>query len=174
MLLKAAIAELGAVADAVDGAQMEAACQAIVRAQGVMLYGCGREGVMLRAFAMRLHHLGLRVCMQGDMTAFPLRVGDLFLCAAGPGHLPTVDALIGVARAAGARAFLVTAQRGSGDRLVIPAQTMADDVGGASVLPMGSLFEGALFLVCEVIVLRLAVLLGQDMPAMRARHTNME
>jgi 6-phospho-3-hexuloisomerase len=174
MMLKAAIAELGAVADAVDGAQMEAACQAIVRAQGVMLYGCGREGVMLRAFAMRLHHLGLRVCMQGDMTAFPLGVGDLFLCAAGPGYLPTVDALIGVARAAGARAFLVTAQRGSGDRLVIPAQTMADDVGGASVLPMGSLFEGALFLVCEVMVLRLAVLLGQDMPAMRARHTNME
>jgi 6-phospho-3-hexuloisomerase len=174
MMLKAAIAELGAVADAVDGAQMEAACQAIVRAQGVMLYGCGREGVMLRAFAMRLHHLGLRVCMQGDMTAFPLGVGDLFLCAAGPGHLPTVDALIGVARAAGARAFLVTAQRGSGDRLVIPAQTMADDVGAASVLPMGSLFEGALFLVCEVMVLRLAVLLGQDMPAMRARHTNME
>jgi 6-phospho-3-hexuloisomerase len=174
MMLKAAIAELGAVADAVDAGQVEAACQAIAGAQGVMLYGCGREGVMLRAFAMRLHHLGLRVCMQGDMTAFPLGVGDLFLCAAGPGHLPTVDALMGVARAAGARVFLVTAQRGSGDRLVIPAQTMADDVGGASVLPMGSLFEGALFLVCEIMVLRLAVLLGQSMPMMRARHTNME
>jgi 6-phospho-3-hexuloisomerase len=174
-MLKAAIAELGAVADAVDSAQVEAACQAIAGAQGVMLYGCGREGVMLRAFAMRLHHLGLRVCMQGDMTAFPLGVGDLFLCAAGPGHLPTVDVLMGVARAAGARVLLVTAQpAGADDVLVIPAQTMADDVGGASVLPMGSLFEGALFLVCEVIVLRLAVLLGQDMPAMRARHTNME
>jgi 6-phospho-3-hexuloisomerase len=174
MMLKAAIAELGVVADAVDSAQMEAACQAIAGAGGVMLYGCGREGVMLRAFAMRLHHLGLRVCMQGDMTAFPLGVGDLFLCAAGPGSLPTVDALIGVAQGAGARVLLLTAQTGAGDRLVIPAQTMADDVGGGSVLPMGSLFEGALFVVCEVMVLRLAVLLGQDMPAMRARHTNME
>jgi 6-phospho-3-hexuloisomerase len=47
-------------------------------------------------------------------------------------------------------------------------------VGGASVLPMGSLFEGALFLVCEVMVLRLAEILGQTMPMMRARHTNME
>ena len=37
-----------------------------------MLYGCGREGLMMRALAMRLHHLGRVVCMQGDMTAFPL------------------------------------------------------------------------------------------------------
>ena len=42
------------------------------------------------------------------------------------------------------------------DLLVIPAQTMARDIGGASVLPMGSLFEGAMFLVFEVLVLRAA------------------
>jgi 6-phospho-3-hexuloisomerase len=180
MMLKAAIAELGQVADAMDAAQVEAACQAIAGAKRIMVFGCGREGVMLRAFAMRLHHLGLRVCMQGDMTAFPLGAGDLFLCAAGPGDLPTVDALVAVAKAAGAKVLMVTAQPGAAGParadalLVIPAQTMANDVGGASVLPMGSLFEGALFLVCEVMVLRLAVLLGQDMAAMRARHTNME
>ena len=179
-MLKQAIAELGVVAQAVDAAQIETACQAIAGAGGVMLYGCGREGVMLRAFAMRLHHLGLRVCLQGDMTAFPVGVGDLFLCAAGPGDLPTVDALVGVARAAGARVLMVTAEplRAGPARadhlLVIPAQTMANDVAGASVLPMGSIFEGALFVVCEVMVLRLAEMLEQDMAMMRARHTNME
>ena len=94
-MLTQAIAELGQVAAAMDAAQIEAACQTIAGAGGVMVFGCGREGVMLRAFAMRLHHLGLRVCMQGDMTAFPLGTGDLFLCAAGPGDLPTVDALYG-------------------------------------------------------------------------------
>lgn len=176
-MLQRAIAELGQVAGRVDAAQLEAACQAIAGAGGVMLFGCGREGVMLRAFAMRLHHLGLRVCVQGDMTAFPLGVGDLFFCAAGPGHLPTVDALAGVARAAGARVTMVTAQRDAGGAdalLVIPAQTMADDVGGASVLPMGSLFEGAMFVLCEVMVLRLADILRQSPAMMRGRHTNME
>ena len=51
---------------------------------------------------------------------------------------------------------------------------MARDVGGASVLPMGSLFEGAMFLVFEVLVLRLRDVLGETAESMRARHTNME
>ena len=60
------------------------------------------------------------------------------------------------------------------DLLVIPAQTMARDIGGVSVLPMGSLFEGAMFLVFEVLVLRLRDGLGETAATMRARHTNME
>ncbi len=85
----------------------------------------------------------------------------------GPGALSTASALCGVARAAGARVLVVTAEPEGAtaamadDLLVIPAQTMARDVGGASVLPMGSLFEGAMFLVFEVLVLRLREALGE-------------
>ncbi len=39
---------------------------------------------------------------------------------------------------------------------------------------MGSVFEGALFLVFEVMVLKLKDLTGQSTVAMRSRHTNME
>ncbi len=145
-----------------------------------MLYGCGREGLMMRALAMRLHHLGLVVCMQGDMNAFPLGEGDLFLCAAGPGELPTASVLCRVANESGARVLVVTAEpdgataRLADELLVIPAQTMASDIGGSSVLPMGSLFEGAMFLVFEVLVLRLREACGETAETMRARHTNME
>jgi len=53
---------------------------------------------------------------------------------------------------------------------------MADDQGPGktSVLPMGSVFEGALFLLFEVMVLRLKAMLDVPAEAMRARHTNME
>jgi 6-phospho-3-hexuloisomerase len=53
---------------------------------------------------------------------------------------------------------------------------MARDTGpGArSVLPMGSVYEGALFLLFEVMVLRLRDILGATPEAMRARHTNLE
>jgi 6-phospho-3-hexuloisomerase len=118
--------------------------------------------------------------MQGDMAAPPLGKGDLFLCSAGPGELSTVTALMGVAQRDGARVLMITAEperpspRLADQLLVIPAQTMARDRGGASTLPMGSLFEGSMFLVFEVMVLRLAVILGQPPEAMRARHTNME
>ena len=180
MTLADAASELSAVMARMDDSALDAAVEAIRHAGRVMLYGCGREGLMMRALAMRLHHLGLDVVMQGDMTAFPLGPGDLFLCAAGPGELATASALCGVARSAGARVLVVTADPTGGtaalahDLLVIPAQTMASDAGGESVLPMGSLFEGAMFLVFEALVLRLRDALGETAESMRARHTNIE
>ena len=53
---------------------------------------------------------------------------------------------------------------------------MANDQGGEalSVLPMGSLFEGALLVLFEMIVLQLSDMLDVDSAQMRTRHTNME
>lgn len=178
--MQGALAELAAVADRMDSAAVEAACARILGARRVMLYGCGREGLMMRSLAMRLYHLGVVVSMQGDLTAPPLGPNDLFFAACGPGDLATVTALAGVARAAGAGVLMVTAEVAgpslalADQVLLIPAQTMARDVGGASVLPMGSLFEGAMFLVFEIMVLRLRDLKGEAAEDMRARHTNME
>jgi len=94
----------------------------------------------------------------------------------------TVLTLMKIAHAARAKNLLVTAQpRASAADLadfvlVIPAQTMADDQGAqqTSVLPMGSVFEGALFLLFEIMVLKLKDMLGVSSEAMRARHSNME
>ncbi len=178
--MREAASELAEVAKRIDDSALEPAAAAIVGARRIMLFGCGREGLMMRALAMRLHHLGLEVCMQGDVTAFPLGPGDLFLCAAGPGELATASALCRVANESGARVLVVTAEpdgataRLADELLVVPAQTMASDIGGSSVLPMGSLFEGAMFLLFEVLTLRLRETIGETPASMRARHTNME
>ena len=180
MSIGTAMAELAEAASRVDESTLEPVVRAICSARRTMLYGCGREGLMMRALAMRLHHLGLEVCMQGDMTAFPLGPQDLFLCSAGPGSLSTASALCRIARAADARVLVVTAEPEgetstlADELLVIPAQTMARDVGNPSVLPMGSLFEGAMFVVFEVLVLRVRDALGETADSMRERHTNME
>jgi 6-phospho-3-hexuloisomerase len=108
--------------------------------------------------------------------------GDLFLVTCGPGEISTAMALMGVARAAGATILLITAQPGGRAAaladfvLHLPAQTMADDQGPArsSVLPMGSLYEGALFVLCEVMVLKLIEHLQISAETMRANHTNLE
>jgi 6-phospho-3-hexuloisomerase len=166
----------------VDPAALAALGAEIAAAGCIVLHGAGREGLMMRALAMRLYHLGLNAHVAGDMTTPPVGVGDLLLVSAGPGDLATVTALVGVAQAAGARTACVTAQpQGSVpqacDRvLVIPAQTMANDQGdvAGSVLPMGSVFEGAQFLVFEMLILSLRDYLGATPGDMRARHTNLE
>lgn len=146
----------------------------------VFVYGVGREGLMMKGLVMRLFHLGLRAYCVGDMTTPPISVSDLLLLSAGPGAFSTVEALASVARSAGARVLLLTAQPdGPASRLAhvvahLPAQTMANDTASSSLLPMGSLYEGALFVLFEMVVLKLGDALGVTPDAMRARHTNLE
>jgi 6-phospho-3-hexuloisomerase len=52
---------------------------------------------------------------------------------------------------------------------------MADDLAAAnSVLPMGSLYEGAQYVLFEIMILKLRDRLGVTAEAMRANHTNLE
>ena len=177
-----ALAELQNVLDAVNQADVEKACARIAKAGKIVLYGCGREGLQMRGLAMRLYHLGLNATMVGDMSTPPLGQGDLFFVSAGPGELSTVSALMKVARRDGAEVLFLTATEDAqaatlADQvLLIPAQTMANDqdVTARSVLPMGSVYEGALFVLFEMLVLRLRDQLGATPEEMRARHTNME
>src|ERR1700722_19419108 len=148
--------------------------EAIVGAKRIVVFGCGREGLQMRGFAMRLFHMGRDVSVWGDMTTPPVGPGD-------PGQLATAQVLVDIARAAGARTALVTAQA-SGELTqrvdivtVIPAQTMADDRGPSlSVLPMGSLFETAQMIFFELVILKLRPRFRETSETMRARHTNLE
>ncbi|XP_057826518.2 uncharacterized protein LOC131038189 [Cryptomeria japonica] len=148
----------------------------------VVVHGVGREGLMMKGFAMRLFHLGLNTACVGDMTAPHVGPGDLLIASAGPGGFGSVNAIIARAKQDGARVLLLTAQPGgSAARLadvvaVVPAQTMAHDAGKtcASVLPMGSLYEGGLFLFFEMAILALAPALKQTAETMSSRHTNLE
>jgi 6-phospho-3-hexuloisomerase len=179
---KTALSELSSVLEGVDSSAVHAACELIVQARRILLYGCGREGLQMRGLAMRLYHLGCHAGMVGDMNAPPLEQGDLFVVTAGPGELSTVTALVKVAQRDGARILFLTATpdaeaaRLADHVLLIPAQTMASDQLGVarSVLPMGSIYEGALFVLFEMMVLQLRDMMAVDPDRMRARHTNME
>lgn len=176
----AALAEIGAAVAAIDAREAEALAAAILSARRIVVHGAGREGLMMRALAMRLAHLGCDAHVAGDATVPPVGPGDLVLVAAGPGDLPTVEALVLRAAVAGARTACVTARPagavpGRSDMLlVIPARTMAEDRARPGLLPMGSVFEGAMFVAFELLVLRLRDLLGETAETMRARHTNLE
>ena len=156
-------------------------CDEIMSARRIASYGVGREGLMMRALCMRLMHLGLDAHVVGDMTVPPVAAGDLLLVSAGPGAFSTVLGLMGVARDAGARTLVITAQPGgeaarrADVTIHLPAQTMADDQAPqTSVLPMGSLFEAAQLIFFDLISILLRERMGQTPDQMRARHTNLE
>jgi len=129
---------------------------------------------------MRLFHAGLDVHYVGEMTCPALGAGDLLVLSCGPGRISMVEALVRVAKRDGVRLLYVTAQPDSppadqADRTIhITAQTMADDRQSAAVLPMGSAYEIALFVLVDLITNRVRLRRTESVAELRARHTNLE
>lgn len=180
-LAAAALKDLEVVFKAMPEDALDGLIEEIVKAKRIVVFGLGREGLQMRGFAMRLFHMGRNIAVWGDMTTPEVGPGDLFVVSAGPGDLTTARALADIAKRAGARTALVTAQPGGelAKRVdvvtVIPAQTMADDRGAKlSVLPMGSLFEVSQMIAFELAILKMRARFHETAETMRARHTNLE
>jgi 6-phospho-3-hexuloisomerase len=175
------IRDLSGAVERIDDRDVDRVVSCIANARHVSVFGCGREGLQIRGFAMRLFHLGRSVSVVGDMTTPAISKGDLLLVTAGPGMHSTALALVGAAKTAGAQVLTITAEpkgpvpRMSDETLVLPAQTMANDHGeNVSILPMGSVYEGALFVLFEVIIIKLKTSLKVTDEVMRSNHTNLE
>jgi 6-phospho-3-hexuloisomerase len=176
-----ALSELGVVLSALPDHAADSLVEAITKARRIVVYGCGREGLALKGFAMRLFHLGLDVHVLADMTVPHLGSGDLLIVTCGTGHLPSGETFMQIAKKDGARTAVITSQpTGSTPAMadadtVLPAQTKANDqTGTPSVLPMGSLFEIAETIFFELVILKVRDALGETSETMRARHTNLE
>jgi 6-phospho-3-hexuloisomerase len=164
----------------VDEAEVEAVLGAILRAGKVFVYGAGRSGYMMQAFAMRLGHLGLRAWVVGDTTTPAIGPGDLLIVGTGSGQTRTTLAILEAAAARGARTACITAHAGSPVAqaseivVVLPSPVTKVDTVHPSRQPPGSLFEQCLLVVCDGLVMRLMDRLGTTEEEMRARHTKLE
>jgi 6-phospho-3-hexuloisomerase len=177
----AVLAELRDSMKHVDSVAFHELTTALLAAPRVFLHGLGREGLQMKGLAMRLFHLGLDAHVVGEMTTPAIGKGDVLFVSSGPGDFGSIRSLIAIAREAGARIAVVTAATGSETTrnadlaLVLPAQTMADDLTKrSSQLPMGSLFEVAMMLSFELLALHVRDLKGETSETMRKRHTNLE
>ena len=82
----------------------------IAKARRILVYGVGRNGLVLQSFAMRLMHLGLDGYFVGQLSTPPIGTGDLLFTALALGRLPTGEAIVNSAKAAGARIVVISAR----------------------------------------------------------------
>ncbi len=181
-MYQGALDELSSVFKKIDEDKVNEAIEIISSSNKIVVFAGGREKLQIMGFAMRLFHMGLNIAVEGDMTTPPVGKGDLLIVSVGTGYISTALALMEVAKKSGASILMITAQPSGRCSefadfiLKLPAQTMADDQGErkSSVLPMGSLFEGSLFILFEIMVLKLIDKLKIDSEFMRSNHTNLE
>lgn len=156
--------------------------QSIRGAARIYVAGKGRSGLYMRAFAMRLMHLGLAVHVVDDVTTPGICEGDLLIIGSGSGATASLVNYAEKAKKAGAYVVLITAAKTSpvgnlADRVVhisAPSpKTAAPDVK-ASIQPMANLFEQALGLLLDIVTIQLMDDLNMTSEQMFARHANLE
>ncbi len=149
----------------------------------IFFIGVGREGMVTKAFAMRLMHMGKEVHWIWDDTTPAITSQDLMVATLGDGEIGHIHYVCERAKAAGAYLYVVTGSPSGrtaqilADRvLFIPAKVYRgkDDVV-ESFQPMGNLFEQSLLILFDIVIM---LIVDADdnisFSKMAKRHRNVE
>ena len=181
-LVNSILAEVSTALGSVNEEAVLALERSILQAPRIFVAGTGRSGLCLRAFAMRLMHLGLAAYVVGEATTPSITAADLLLIGSGSGRTASVVQCAARAKAVQARVALITASRQSpigelADQIVeveAPTPKAGRTAQSFSIQPMGTLFEQTLGILLDVIVLQLMNEMGISSEQMFARHANLE
>jgi len=173
--------EMGRMLDQVPLEGAERLAEEVLKADRVYVAGGGRSGLMARAFAMRLMHLGLTSYAVGETTTPAIRSGDLLLACSASGETHVTVLVSRVAQEAGARVFAITAipdspmARLADETIVIPAPSKrVARWSERSVQYGGSLFEQALLVLLDAVSAEIGRRLGKRPQDLDSRHANLE
>lgn len=173
-----AVEDLAAVLRRLKVREVEAFEKAILASRRVFVTGMGRTGLMARGFAMRLMHLGLPVFHVGDVITPAIAKGDLLVICSRTGRSNVLRHYIEIARKAKASVAAVTTKRdslvGGGADVVLVIDDRARVRRGRRPLPLGSLFEQALLVTLDHVVLDLMDELDLSEADLRRIHTAFE
>ena len=105
--------ELRDVLSQTDPQEEETFVRELLSAERIFVCGLGRSGLMMRAFAMRLMHLGLTSFVVGETTTPSIQEGDLLAVGSGSGETSTPVSIARLAKKAGATVAALTGHRDS-------------------------------------------------------------
>lgn len=172
------VEELRRAVDKISVDETEQLVNQILNAEKVFVAGAGRSGLMGRAFAMRLMHLGIQAYVVGETVTPGIGPGDLLIIGSGSGETQSLIGMANKAKHMGATVALVTIHPNSTlGRLSVTVQlpgSAKDSEGRESIQPMASLFEQMLIIIFDAVVLRLMDQMGQNTGQMFGRHANLE
>ncbi len=156
----------------------------------ILVVGVGRSGLVGRAFAMRLRHLGARSYVVGETITPSVEEGDLLVAISGSGSTQVVVAATEAAKRMKAKVVAITTYYDSplgrlADLVVfVPGRTKLasmDDYFARQILgiheplsPLGTLFEDTAMVVLDAVIAELMKRLGKNESELAKRHANIE
>ena len=157
---------------------IEAVKKLFFKSKRVFVYGAGRSGLVARAFAIRLVHLGFQTFVIGETIGAPVKKDDLVFIISGSGETITSVMTAEIVRDIGAKLVVVTG--GKNARIarfadvVIVLSAACQDVEKKQLAPLGTLFEASVWVLLDAIVSMLMDSKGETEKTMQSRHATLQ
>ncbi len=188
--MKLMLAKLNAATNNVSDRQVERLLEVIPQAKKIFIMGAGRSGLVARAFAMRLMHLGFNVYVVGETVTPSLDPADLVIAVTGSGSTKSVAEWGETSKKMKATLATITANpdsrigRISDVIVVLPVKTKGDEIAGyeerqlvgahKSLTPLGTMFELTAMLFLDSVIAELMVMMEKSEDDLKVRHTTLE
>lgn len=178
------------VANSLEKEKVDPLVERILKAKNVFVFGAGRSGLVARAFAMRLMHLGINVHVIGEIVTPAIEKGDLVLFISGSGESTSVVNSAKIAKDAWADVSLITSYPNSstgkiadytvtikgrtklkGEKDFLLRQMKGEHY---ALAPLGTLFEISVLVFLDSLIVELMDRLDITEDDMRDRHATIE
>ncbi|WP_297534483.1 bifunctional 3-hexulose-6-phosphate synthase/6-phospho-3-hexuloisomerase [Thermococcus sp.] len=178
------------VADSLRLEQVRGFVDAMIGANKIFIYGAGRSGLVGKAFAMRLMHLGFNVYVVGETITPAFEPGDLLIAISGSGETTSIVDAAKIAKKEGGKVVAITSYANSplgklADVVVeIPGRAKTDiptDYIARQMLtkykwvaPMGTLFEDSTMVFLDGVIALLMATFQKTEKDMKKKHATLE
>ncbi len=186
--------EMSRAINAIDPGQVETLLDTLlnVRRAGrkALVVGAGRSGLVGKAFAMRLMHVGIDVYVMGETITPAIGEGDIVIIISGSGSGTMSTTAARMAKRLGSIIFAVTSYpdsdlgRVSDYIVVVPGrEAVAEEIDyqsrqllgeHESLAPMGTLFEDTCAVFLDGLIAELMARLEVSEASMKKKHSTIE
>lgn len=152
----------------------------------ILGYSAGRMGSGLKAFVMRLNHLGFDASFFGDNYVPPMNSNDIFICCSNSGTTKSVVNILEIFKAkANGKVISFVGNENSKmaelSDIAVKFKTCNGGLNSAddpskinSIQPMTTLTEQAMFILFDLIIMMIIDRLGIDIKDTKQFHSNIE
>ncbi|MFQ6054986.1 MAG: 6-phospho-3-hexuloisomerase [Methanosarcinales archaeon] len=162
----------------------------ILKADKIFVMGAGRSGLVAKAFAMRLMHLGFNVYVIGETITPAANKKDVVIAISGSGETTSIVSLGKVTKEIGSKLITVTSNKDStlgklSDKKMIIYTEDGSSTGGGylerhlrgeytKLAPLGTIFEITSLVVLDALIAELMYRTGKSEDDLRSQHTRHE
>jgi 6-phospho 3-hexuloisomerase len=166
------------ILDSVSTDDLEKVNEMFFSANRIFVYGAGRSGLVSKAFAIRLVHLGFQTFVIGETIGAPVKKGDLVVIVSGSGETIPAVMTAEIAKKIEAKVIIVT---GSKDSRITKFSDLSIVLGSDCkeqerkiLAPLGTLFEASAWIFLDGLVAKLMKHKGETEESMHSRHATLE